>query len=1005
MAHRFLLSLTEIQSLRAFPEYTEDVIRYYTLSDTDLALIHQHRGDASKFGFAFLLCGMRYPGVVVHAFQSVPVSLGIYLEQQLGIPVSVWKDYAKRPPTRWEHLQELRKAFNFKSFNKKYYHEALATTSAVALQTDKAFAVGEFFVKMLRNEKILLPSGETINRICSEAIFQAKHEIYKRLTENLTDNQLVALDKLLEPHEKHKNLSWLAWCLYSPLSVGPKHILEHLDRLKVIEALQLPLEQRKKVHRNWLIKLIREGQQMTAQHLRDLEPMRRHATLVSVCIDAKANIIDRTVGMHDSYIRQLFRKARQNHEEELEDKGSSASELLREFSKVINVLLQANKDKQDLRKAIESVTTWEDLSQGAESANKLAQPRNLNYLASTEDYYNIIRRYAPAMLEALSFKSRPSHNNLLEGLELLKRLNRENSRKIPQNAPASFIPPRWKSLVFGENGIDRHFYELCVLFEMKNALRSGNLWIEGSNQYRDFEDYLLPQAVFDTMKKENRIPIAVSSDCESYLSQRFACLQPLLSEVVEQGKAGLLVDADITQRGFKISPLKKDIPDEAKILQRQLYSILPRIKITDLLMEVEQWTGFGNAFTHIKDEKKEPDKLTLLTVILSDALNLGLRKMADSCPGMTYNKLSWTQAWYAREETYEAAQKILIDKQHLHPFARYWGDGTTSSSDGQWFATTGHARASGEVNAQYGSDPGEMLYTHLSDQNMPFYSKIVSPLKRDYLYVVDGILYHNSSLDIREHYTDTSGSTDHVFAILHFFGKRFAPRIRNFKVRKLYLPKEFAVDPIFDHVVGGRIDTEIIHREWDEILRFLASLRSGSDIASTLIYKLASCSRKNSLNKALQELGKIERTLFMLDWVKNPKLRRTVQIGLNKGEARNTLARSIFGNNRGGELRDRKRSDQQNRASGLNLVIAAISLWNTSYLEKAVEKLEKQGYKIDKDLLPHVSSLAWNHILFNGDFIWKNLGLKEGDFLPLRSLKNMEGDVEFSELNDNNELR
>jgi TnpA family transposase len=1004
MAHRSLLSLTEIQSLRAFPEDLSEIIRYYTLSESDLELIHQHRGDASRFGFAFLLCAMRYPGVIMHTFQSVPVGLGKYLEQQLAISANVWKDYAKRPTTRWEHLQELQKVFGFKSFNKKYYQEFLEFIIPVALQTDKAFPVAEFLIETLRSRKILLPSEGTIDRICSEAVFRAKQEIYRVLIENLTGEQLLALDKLLEPHEKHKQLSCLTWILYTPLSVGPKHILEHLNRLKVVERLKLPSEQRKKIHRNWLIKLIREGQQMTTQHLRDLEPMRRRATLVAVCINARASIIDTTVEWHDRYIRKLFRKARQNYEEELEDVGRSAGELLREFSKVINVLLQANQDNQDLREAIESVTTWENLSLEAESVSKLGQSQSLNYLAGTEDYYNVIRRYAPAMLEAFSFQSRPSHSNLLAGLELLKRLNRKNSRKIPKNAPTAFIPARWRSLVIGEKGLDRHFYELCILFELKNALRSGNLWIEGSSQYRDFEDYLLPLTVFDTMKKENKIPISVSPDCESYLENRFAYLSNLLSEVTIQGKAGLLVDAEITKRGFKISPLKKDIPEDAKALQRQLYSALPKIRITDLLLEVEQWTNFGRAFVHIKDEKREPDKLTLLTVILSDGLNFGLRKMAESCPGMTYNKISWTQSWYVREETYTGAQKILVDIQHIHPFAGYWGNGTTSSSDGQWFSTSGHARAEGEINAQYGFEPGKMLYTHISDQNMPFHTKIVSPLKRDYLYVVDGILYHNTSLDIKEHYTDTSGSADHIFAILHFIGCRFAPRIRDFKDRKLYIPKEISLDNIFDPVIGGYINTEIIRKEWDEILRFIASLRNGSDIASALIYKLSNCSPKNSLNKALQELGKIERTLFMLDWVKNPELRRTVQVGLNKGEARNALARSIFENNRGGELHDRTRISQQNRASGLNLMIAAISLWNTVYLEKIVEKLEKLGHKVNKDLLSHVSPLGWNHILLNGDFIWKPLGLKEGEFRPLRPLKNAEWEEEMSEFNNNNEL-
>jgi hypothetical protein len=85
------------------------------------------------------------------------------------------------------------------------------------------------------------------------------------------------------------------------------------------------------------------------------------------------------------------------------------------------------------------------------------------------------------------------------------------------------------------------------------------------------------------------------------------------------------------------------------------------------------------------------------------------------------------------------------------------------------------------------------------------------------------------------------------------------------------------------------------------------------------------------------------------------------------------------------------------------LIIAAISLWNTVYLEKALENLGKHGHKIDKDLLSHISPLGWNHILLNGDFIWKPLELKEGELHPLRSLKNSELDEEISELNNNYE--
>jgi TnpA family transposase len=103
---------------------------------------------------------------------------------------------------------------------------------------------------------------------------------------------------------------------------------------------------------------------------------------------------------------------------------------------------------------------------------------------------------------------------------------------------------------------------------------------------------------------------------------------------------------------------------------------------------------------------------------------------------------------------------------------------------------------------------------------------------------------------------------------------------------------------------------------------------------------------QNGLAIALRELGRIERTLFILDWLQNVELRRRVHAGLNKGEARNALARAVF-IHRLGEIRDRSFEQQRYRASGLNLVTAAIVLWNTVYLERATHVLRESG-KISK---------------------------------------------------------
>jgi TnpA family transposase len=175
----------------------------------------------------------------------------------------------------------------------------------------------------------------------------------------------------------------------------------------------------------------------------------------------------------------------------------------------------------------------------------------------------------------------------------------------------------------------------------------------------------------------------------------------------------------------------------------------------------------------------------LLTVILADAINLGLTKMNDSCPRTTYAKLSWLQAWHTPEETYAAALADLVNAQFVHAFAAHWGDGSTSSSDGQRFRSAARAHAMGNINPKYGSEPGVQFYTHISDQYAPFHTKVINVGVRDATYVLDGLLYHESDLRIEEHYTDTSGFTDHVFAMMHLLGFSFAPRIRDLPDKRL----------------------------------------------------------------------------------------------------------------------------------------------------------------------------------------------------------------------------
>ena len=218
---------------------------------------------------------------------------------------------------------------------------------------------------------------------------------------------------------------------------------------------------------------------------------------------------------------------------------------------------------------------------------------------------------------------------------------------------------------------------------------------------------------------------------------------------------------------------------------RQAYALLPHVKITDLLLEVDRWTGFAEDFTHLKNAESAKNPTLLLTVILADAINLGLTKMAEACPGTSIAQLSWLSAWHIRDETYSKALARIVNYQHRQPFAAHWGEGTTSSSDGQRFRAGGRGEQAGQVNLRYGTEPGVLFYTHVSDQYAPFHTKVINATVRDATHVLDGLLYHESDLKIEEHYTDTAGFTDHVFALCRLLGFRFAPRIRDLADRRI----------------------------------------------------------------------------------------------------------------------------------------------------------------------------------------------------------------------------
>jgi hypothetical protein len=520
MPRRSILSATERETLLALPQSRDDLIRYYTFSESDLSLIRQRRGAANRFGFAVQLCYMRFPGIMLAAGESPPQLLLDTVAQQLQLSPEHWAEYGRRDQTRREHLLELQTILCVAPFTATHYRSAIQWLLELAAQTDKGIVLAGELVEHLRRQSILLPGANVIERICSEAITRATRRIYRTLNEPLSEDHRKKLDQLLLQRKPDSRMTWLAWLRLSPGKPNSRQMVLHIQRLKIFQALDLPLGIDRLIHQNRLLKIAREGAQMTPADLAKFEPERRYATLVALATEGMATVIDEIVDLHDRIIGKLFNFAKKKHQSQFQQSGRSINDKVRQYWKVGNALLEAKKSAGDAFAAIESVMSWDAFTKSVAEAQKLAQPESFDFLHHLGEHYATLRRYAPELLEVLKLRAAPAAKNLIDAVDVIRDMKSNNARKMPPNAPVAFVKTRWKALVITDEGIDRRYYELCALSELRNALRSGDIWVQGSRQFKDFDEYLIPTEKYTELKSVGSLPLLIETDCDRYLNER-----------------------------------------------------------------------------------------------------------------------------------------------------------------------------------------------------------------------------------------------------------------------------------------------------------------------------------------------------------------------------------------------------------------------------------------------------------------------------------------------------
>jgi len=325
----------------------------------------------------------------------------------------------------------------------------------------------------------------------------------------------------------------------------------------------------------------------------------------------------------------------------------------------------------------------------------------------------------------------------------------------------------------------------------------------------------------------------------------------------------------------------------------------------------------------------------------------------------------------------------MVDAQADIPLAQAWGGGDVASADGLRFVVPVRTLNAGPNPRYFGTGRGVTYLNFLSDQFAGFHAIVVPGTLRDSLYILDGLLEQQTNLDPRELMTDTAGYSDQVFGLFRLLGYQFSPRLADTGGARFWRTDRSADYGPLDGIARHHIDTDLIATHWDDLLRVAGSLTTGTVRASELLRVLQGGGRPTPLGRAVAELGRIAKTLYLLAYLDDENYRRRILTQLNRTESRHALARAVFHGQRG-QLRQRYREGQEDQLGALGLVVNAIVLWNTRYQDAALAQLRSTGHDVLDDDVRRLSPLGHDHINLLGRYQFTATDLTRDELRPLR---------------------
>jgi TnpA family transposase len=928
----------------------DQLARHFHLDDTDRTFIAEHRGDHNRLGVAVQLGSVRLLGTFLEEPAQAPASAVRFAADQLTIsnPVDLMALYGASAG-RWRHGGRIRERYGYRTFtdfgvafrlNRFLY-------ALCWIGTERPSALFERAIAWLLAAKVLLPGLSVLERMVAKVRLRSSAHLHRRMVKGLTTAARLRLDSLIVVPEGERQ-SPLDRLRDGPYMQSGPEIGRALARLDEVRLLAQGLPQIDRIPPGQIAALARFASAARAQAVSRLPEERRAATLLAFVNTLEASAGDDVLDLFDAVATAMFSHAEAAAKEarmrSLRDLDVAALQL-RSMGQVI---LDETTPDSEVRREVFKLMDRDALSAAVERVGVLAEPQDETYFTELRKFHRKIR-YAPALLAGLDLGAAPAGKPLLEAVEYLRSIHAGGKRPGP--APTAFASKDWAGQIKTEDGsLDLVGYRLCVLDGLRRAIRRRDVFPVRSLRYADPRKGLLSGAAWEAARPAICRTIGVSASGTEELGQLSERLDLAYREVAERVPANPRVGIVNTggKADLSVEALDKvEEPASLVALRAAVDARLPRLDLPELILEMDARTGFASHFTHASENASRADKIatTVCAVLVAEATNTGFEPLIrGDVPALRRSRFSWVKQNFLRAETLTAANAALVAAQNAIPLARSWGGGEVASADGLRFVVPVRTIHSGPNPRYFGRERGVTWYNLASNQFTGLNAVTVPGTLRDSLHLLAVVLEQETELQPTEIMTDTAGYTDTIFGIFHLLGYQFSPRIADVGGARFWRVDQKADYGILNDLACNKINLRLITEHWDDLLRLAGSLKLGVVRAGGLTRTLQTNDRPTKLARALQELGRLIKTLYLLRFIDDDSYRRRILIQLNRGEGRHQLARVLFHGKRG-ELRQRYREGQEDQLGALGLVVNLVVLWNTIYMDAALDQLRAEGYE------------------------------------------------------------